>query len=99
MRSWLSPLLFLLAAGLVHAESLPTPAQRTSGLERHDGFLAYYWDAAKGELLLDVARPGDEFLYGAGLSGGAGLLEASLDRGQLGNLGLVRFGGGEVGVD
>lgn len=87
----------LLPAALLIAALAPLPAraesvaQRTAGLERHDGFLPYYWDAAKGALLLDVARPGDEFLYGAGLAGGAGLLEASLDRGQLGNLGLVRF--------
>ncbi|HEY6551886.1 MAG TPA: zinc-dependent metalloprotease, partial [Vicinamibacteria bacterium] len=51
----------------------------------------FYWDAPKGQLLLEVSRPGEEFLYGAGLAGGAGLLEVSLDRGQLGNLGLCRF--------
>ncbi len=87
----------LFSAVVLAAALLPSTAQaetiaaRSAGLERHDGFLPYYWDAAKGVLLLDVARPGDEFLYGAGLAGGAGVLEASLDRGQLGNLGLVRF--------
>src|SRR6185436_17915440 len=33
----------------------------------------------------------EDFLYGAGLASGAGVLEVSLDRGQLGDLGLVRF--------
>jgi hypothetical protein len=87
----LLPALALISALLPSAAKAETIALRTAGLERHDGFLPYYWDAAKGALLLDIARPGDEFLYGAGLAGGAGLLEASLDRGQLGNLGLVRF--------
>ncbi len=70
---------------------MPTLAVRTAGLERRDGFLPFYWDAQKGQLLLEVSRPGEEFLYGAGLAGGAGLLEVSLDRGQLGSLGLCRF--------
>jgi hypothetical protein len=66
-------------------------AERTAGLERHDGFLPYYWDARSGQLLLEASAVSGEFLYGAGLAGGAGLLEASLDRGQLGDLGLCRF--------
>ncbi len=87
----------LVAAGVLglafsaSAEAPATLAARTAGLERHDGFLPYYWDAAKGQLLLEVARPGEDFLYGAGLAGGAGVLEVGLDRGQLGGLGLCRF--------
>jgi hypothetical protein len=74
------------------AETPPTTvAERAAGLERHDGLLPFYWDARKGQLLLEVSRFGEELLYGAGLAGGAGLLEVSLDRGQLGELGLVRF--------
>jgi hypothetical protein len=73
------------------ADSTPTVAERAAGLERHDGLVPFYWDARKGQLLLEVSRFGEEMLYGAGLAGGAGLLEASLDRGQLGDLGLVRF--------
>jgi len=79
------------APPLLAADVLPTVAARTAGLERRDGFLAWYWDAAKGRLLLEVARPGEEFLYGVGLAGGAGVLDAPLDRGQIGGLGLVRF--------
>ena len=61
-----------------------TIADRARGLTRQDGFLPYYWDARKGQLLLEISRFGEEFLYGAGLAGGAGTLEVSLDRGQLG---------------
>jgi hypothetical protein len=86
--------LILAMAAVAPAPAADTPAtvaERTAGLERHDGLVPFYWDARKGQLLVEVARLGDEMLYGAGLAGGAGVLEASLDRGQLGDLGLVRF--------
>ena len=70
---------------------LPSIAQRSAGLRRFEGFQSYYWDARRGQLLLEIERLGEPFLYGVGLAGGAGILEASLDRGQLGELGLCRF--------
>ncbi len=73
------------------ADKTPTLAERAAGLERHEGLVPFYWDAQKGQLLLEVSRFGEDLLYGVGLAGGAGLLEVSLDRGQLGDLGLVRF--------
>ncbi len=69
---------------------LPSIADRTRGLERRDGFVPFYWDELKGELLIET--PGrEEFLYGVGLSGGAGTIDVGLDRGQLGTLGVCRF--------
>ena len=68
-----------------------TFAARTAGLERHSGFVTWYWDADKGALLLQVPRLGDAFLYGVSLAGGAGTIDVSLDRGQLGDLRLVHF--------
>jgi hypothetical protein len=64
-------------------------AAATAGIARRDGLVPFYWDEAKGRLLLEV-EAGEEMLYGVGLAGGAGLLEVSLDRGQLGALGIVR---------
>jgi hypothetical protein len=70
----------------------PLPyAARVAGLKHFDGFVPFYWDAEKGQILLELTRWDDELLYGAGLAGGAGVLEVPLDRGQLGDLGLVRF--------
>jgi hypothetical protein len=69
----------------------PTIADRVRDLARHDGFLPFYWDSRKGQLLLEISRWNEDFLYGSGLSGGAGLLDVSLDRGQLGDLGIGRF--------
>src|SRR5437867_2248472 len=73
------------------AETTPTVTERTAGLERHDGLVPFYWDAGRGQLLFELSRFGEDLLYGAGLAGGAGLLEAPLDRGTLGDLGVVRF--------
>jgi len=69
----------------------PTVAERTLGLERRDGFLPFYWDARRGQVLLETSSVAGDFLYGAGLAGGAGLLEVDLDRGNLGDLGVCRF--------
>lgn len=66
-------------------------AERIKDLKRYDGFQPFFWDGKKGQLLLDVSRWNEEFLYGAGLAGGAGTLDLSLDRGQLGELRLCRF--------
>jgi hypothetical protein len=84
-------LLLVLALAAPAPEKLPTLAERSAGLERHDGFLSYYWDARAGQLLLEVARWDEELLYGTGLAGGAGVIEADLDRGSLGALGVCRF--------
>jgi hypothetical protein len=73
------------------SDAIPTVAESAAGLERHDGFVPFYWDARRGQLLVEVSRFGEELLYGSGLAGGAGLPEAPLDRGALGDLGLVRF--------
>jgi len=88
-----STLILALAAPalVLAAETTPTVTERAAGLERHDGLVPFYWDARRGQLLFEVSRFGEELLYGAGLAGGAGLLEVSLDRGALGDLGVVRF--------
>jgi hypothetical protein len=70
---------------------IPSIAERTRGLERHDGFLPFLWDARRGQLLLEIPARPKEFLYGSGLAGGAGLLEVGLDRGQMSSLGVCRF--------
>jgi hypothetical protein len=73
------------------SDSTPTISERTRGLERRDGFVPFYWDAHRGQLLLEVPARAEEFLYGSGLAGGAGLLEVGLDRGQMNGLGVCRF--------
>jgi hypothetical protein len=73
------------------ADRTPAISERVRDIPRHDGFLPFYWDARKGQLLLEIPPGNGEFLYGSGLAGGAGTLDVSLDRGQLGDLGVCRF--------
>jgi hypothetical protein len=89
MPTVLPVLLALLAPAA--PEAVPTIAERTQGLERHDGFVPFYWDARKGQLLLELVPSDAEFLYGESLATGVGILEVFLDRGQLGDLGLCRW--------
>jgi hypothetical protein len=72
-------------------DAVPTVTERARGLERRDGFLPFYWDARRGQLLLETSSVAGEFLYGSGISGGAGLLDIDLDRGNLGSLAVCRF--------
>lgn len=71
----------LLCAPLVSSAAAPEPplsiAARSAGLARHDGFLPWYWDERKGQLLIEISKWGEPFLYSAGLSSGAGTIEAS----------------------
>ena len=38
------------------SDASPTISERTLGLERREGFLPFYWDARRGQLLLEVPR-------------------------------------------
>lgn len=68
-----------------------TVPSRTEGLRRHDGFLPFYWDEAGGVLLLEIARPQEEFLYLWGLSTGVGSVDVGLDRGSVSGSALARW--------
>jgi hypothetical protein len=80
-----------LPAPAARAAEASSFAARAAGLKHWDGYLPLYWDPERGQLLLEVSRWNEELLYSAGLAGGAGVLEVSLDRGQLGDVALVRF--------
>jgi len=68
-------------------------AARTSGLQRRDGFLPYYWDEKKGNVLFELspAAIGREFLYFTGLGSGVGSTEAFADRSSFGGGWVCRF--------
>ena len=70
-------------------QGLPSVAKKTEGLERREGFLAFYPDPDQGKLWLEVAppRPQDglvsELIYLEGLTTGLGSNPVGLDRGQV----------------
>src|SRR5438067_12737566 len=96
-------LLLILVATASHAQN-PTQADRSSqqiqtisarvsGLQRHDGFIPFYWDVRRGELLLELnaAALDREFLYFTALGSGVGSLDTFADRSSFGGSYLGRF--------
>ncbi len=107
-RLFMNRLTFFVAAALVAVNSnlstvaqTPPPAQpekttlasRTAGLSRHEGFVPYYWDAKKGDILFELspAALNREFLYFTGLASGIGSTEMFADRSTFGTSALCRF--------
>ena len=73
------------------AQALPSIAEKTRPMEKRDGFLPVYWEAATGKLWLEIPRTGQEMIYVVSLPAGLGSNDVGLDRGQLGAERIVRF--------
>jgi hypothetical protein len=91
---------FAFAVSLVRAQvpaqtpaGTATVAARTAGLQKHDGFLPYYWDEKKGAILfeLSAAALDREFLYFTGMGTGVGSTQVFADRSSFGGAGQCRF--------
>lgn len=67
-----------------------TLAERTRGLQRADGFIPLYWDAARGRVLFEVPVFESDVLYYVSAASGAGSVELPFDRGILEDL-VIRF--------
>ena len=63
----------LFSAGVLLAQS--------PQLERHDGYLPFYWDAAHGKILFEVPKLNEDLLYFVGAGKGIGSVELGVDRG------------------
>jgi len=71
----------------------PTLSSRIEGLQKHDGFLPWYWDEKKGQILLELspASLNHEFLYFTALGSGIGSTEVFADRSSFAGNALCRF--------
>ena len=56
-------------------------AERTAGLQRADGFVPFYWDEARGRVLMEVPAFDQDVLYYVSAASGGGSVEMSFDRG------------------
>jgi hypothetical protein len=54
---------------------------RTAGLQKLEGYVPLYWDAASGRMLMEISRFNAEFLYQISLPTGS-VEYLGLDRGQ-----------------
>ena len=87
MKRFLACLLFA-AVPLAAQQSRANP---TAGLERHAGFIPFYFDDKTGRLLFEIDRLDQDFLYTYALSTGLGSNDRGLDRSSLGDEAVVRF--------
>ncbi len=70
---------------------LPSIEERTSGMERMDGFVPMYWEASSGKLWLEIAIWDTDILHMTGLASGLGSNDIGLDRGALAGSRVVQF--------
>jgi hypothetical protein len=68
-----------------------TISEMTKAMQRFDGFLPLYWNAADGSLYMEIPKAGLELLYFTTLTQGLGSNDVGLDRGQVREAKLVRF--------
>ena len=89
---FLGLMLVAFGAGPVRGQdSIPSIAEKTTGMAALDGFLPLYWDAGAGKVWLEVPALGEELIYSVALTTGVGSNDIGLDRGQLGGERIVRF--------
>jgi hypothetical protein len=69
----------------------PAAGSSRAAWDRRDGFIPFYWDAARGRVLLEIARLNQDVLYYATISKGVGSVELGLDRGLGTVSAVVRF--------
>jgi hypothetical protein len=93
-------LAFGLAVSFVRAQSpAPPPAEkatlasRTAGMQKHAGFLPYYFDEKKGSILFELSPStlNREFLYFTGMATGVGSTQVFADRSSFGSTALCRL--------
>lgn len=72
-------------------QGTPSIEDKTKGLEKHEGFLNYYWDQTTGKIFLEINKLDTEILYQVSLPGGLGSNDVGLDRGLQGQERVVKF--------
>ncbi len=91
MRTLTTILLMLFFAFAINAQILPTISAKTANLQKIDGYVPLYWDAAQGKMWMEISRFNTELLYQTTLPAGVGSNPIGLDRGKLGSSHLVYF--------
>ena len=69
----------------------PTIEERTTNMQKLDGYFPLYWDDRAGNLYLEIPRFNAKFLYATGLAAGLGSNDIGLDRGQEGGGRILTF--------
>lgn len=83
--------LFICSVQVIKAQKLGEIAAKTKGLTKYTGYFNFYWNEKNGQILLEVNKWNDEFLYVNSLPAGVGSNDLGLDRGQIGDTRIVKF--------
>jgi hypothetical protein len=85
-------LVLVLSSPQAFAQQAPATrlADRTGGLTRADGFVPFYWDEARGRVLMEIPAFGEDVLYYVSAASGGGSVEMSFDRGIM-NSSVIHF--------
>ena len=87
----LSLIALMLLCSLPVLAQTPTIATKTANLQKIDGYVPLYWDAAQGKMWMEISRFNTEMLYQTSLPAGVGSNPIGLDRGKLGTSQVVYF--------
>jgi hypothetical protein len=88
---WLAMIAMFLVPAFAAGQQPASFSQRTASLDRRDGYIPMYWDAARGRLLLEISRFNEDVLYFVTTSKGIGSVELGVDRGLTANSAAIRF--------
>ncbi len=65
--------------------------EKTSGMEKYEGYFNFWWDDDSGKIWLEIDKLDEEFIYVNSLAAGIGSNDIGLDRSQLGSTRIVKF--------
>lgn len=71
----------LLTTMTAMAQRNAAPTRPAVPLERHEGYLPFFWDASRGRILFEITKLNEDILYFAGTAKGIGSVELGVDRG------------------
>jgi hypothetical protein len=74
-------LLMLAVAGPAVGQTPGSIGQHTSGMQRADGFIPFYWDGSRGRILLEISTFDTDVLYYVSTAASPGSVELGMDRG------------------
>lgn len=84
-------LAFIVGLSCVHAQEIPSIADKTKALNRLDGYLPLYADEANNKIFLLIDKWNSELLYQQSLPSGLGSNDIGLDRGTMRGTHIIYF--------
>jgi hypothetical protein len=84
-------LILLLIISSIQALTAQDIQSKTKGFTKYPGYFNFYCNDKTGQILLEVDRLNQEFLYVNSLPAGVGSNDLGMDRGQIGGSRIVKF--------